>query len=495
MNDTITAIATAHGIGSIAIIRISGDRAHHIAKTLTHKKIFSPRHATLSNIYNGSGELIDEAIVIYFKGPYSFTAEDIVEIQCHGGFIVAQSILKATLEAGARLAEAGEFSKRAFFNGRIDLSEAEAIAQLIEAKSEDAAKILASQMKGSLKEYIENIRDEIIHILAYSEVSIDYAEEDLPQDLIEQMQGKLKQLHNTLERTLLASKAREGLMQGFRVCIVGKPNVGKSSLLNALLHYNRAIVSDIAGTTRDTIEEQVKIGTHLIRIVDTAGIREASDEIEQIGIERSLEAITQSDIAGTTRDTIEEQVKIGTHLIRIVDTAGIREASDEIEQIGIERSLEAITQSDIVIALFDGSRAYDSEDEEILSLIEHNRDNKKIIFVKNKIDLKEKFSSSITFDLELNSKESVDALVRILQNIMDTSNASDEIMLISQRQISAVESTMRNIEEALEPLQNQELEIFSFCLNEAIKEIASITRPFENDEMLDKMFGSFCLGK
>ncbi len=444
MNDTITAIATAHGIGSIAIIRISGDRAHHIAKTLTHKKIFSPRHATLSNIYNGSGELIDEAIVIYFKGPYSFTAEDIVEIQCHGGFIVAQSILKATLEAGARLAEAGEFSKRAFFNGRIDLSEAEAIAQLIEAKSEDAAKILASQMKGSLKEYIENIRDEIIHILAYSEVSIDYAEEDLPQDLIEQMQGKLKQLHNTLERTLLASKAREGLMQGFRVCIVGKPNVGKSSLLNALLHYNRAIVSDIAGTTRDTIEEQVKIGTHLIRIVDTAGIREASDEIEQIGIERSL---------------------------------------------------EAITQSDIVIALFDGSRAYDSEDEEILSLIEHNRDNKKIIFVKNKIDLKEKFSSSIAFDLELNSKESVDALVKILQNIMDTSNASDEIMLISQRQISAVENTMRNIEEALEPLQNQELEIFSFCLNEAIKEIASITRPFENDEMLDKMFGSFCLGK
>ena len=444
MNDTITAIATAHGIGSIAIIRISGDRAHHIAKTLTHKKIFSPRHATLSTIYNANDELIDEAIVIYFKGPYSFTAEDIVEIQCHGGFIVAQSILKSTLEAGARLAEAGEFSKRAFFNGRIDLSEAEAIAQLIEAKSEDAAKILASQMKGSLKEYIENIRDEIIHILAYSEVSIDYAEEDLPQDLIEQMQGKLKQLHNTLERTLLASKAREGLMQGFRVCIVGKPNVGKSSLLNALLHYNRAIVSDIAGTTRDTIEEQVKIGTHLIRIVDTAGIREASDEIEQIGIERSL---------------------------------------------------EAITQSDIVIALFDGSRAYDSEDEEILSLIEHNRDNKKIIFVKNKIDLKEKFSSSIAFDLELNSKESVDALVKILQNIMDTSNASDEIMLISQRQISAVESTMRNIEEALEPLQNQELEIFSFCLNEAIKEIASITRPFENDEMLDKMFGSFCLGK
>ena len=444
MNDTITAIATAHGIGSIAIIRISGDKAYDIAQTLTHKDTFSPRHATLSNIYNHDNELIDEAIVIYFKGPYSFTAEDIVEIQCHGGFIVAQSILKATLQAGARLAEAGEFSKRAFFNGRIDLSEAEAIAQLIEAKSEDAAKILASQMKGSLKEYIEKIRDEIIHILAYSEVSIDYAEEDLPQDLIEQIQNKLQALHKSLESTLLASKAREGLMQGFRVCIVGKPNVGKSSLLNALLHYNRAIVSEIAGTTRDTIEEQVKIGTHLIRIVDTAGIREASDEIEQIGIERSL---------------------------------------------------EAIIQGDIVIALFDGSREFDSEDEQILSLIEQNAQNKKVIFVKNKIDLKEKFSCDITFDLELNSKENVDSLVKVLENIMDTTNTSDEIMLISQRQISAVQSTLQNIEEALEPLQDQELEIFSFHLNEAIKEIASITRPFENDEMLDKMFGSFCLGK
>ncbi len=444
MNDTITAIATAHGIGSIAIIRISGDRAYDIAKTLSHKETFSPRYATLTNIYNQNKELLDEAIVIYFKAPYSFTAEDVIEIQCHGGFIVAQSILKTVLAAGARLAEAGEFSKRAFFNGRIDLSEAEAIAQLIEAKSEDAAKILASQMKGSLKEYIENIRDEIIHILAYSEVSIDYAEEDLPEDLIEQIQNKLHQLHGSLEHTLLASKAREGLMQGFRVCIVGKPNVGKSSLLNALLHYNRAIVSDIAGTTRDTIEEQVKIGTHLIRIVDTAGIREASDEIERIGIERSL---------------------------------------------------EAITQSDIVIALFDGSREFDSEDEQILSLVEKNTQNKEVIFIKNKIDLPEKFLSSIKFDLELNSKENVDSLVQILQNIMDTTNSSDEIMLISQRQISAVQMTLQNIEEALEPLKDQELEIFSFHLNEAIKEIASITRPFENDEMLDKMFGSFCLGK
>jgi len=444
-SDTIAAIATANGIGSIAIIRLSGDDALQIAKKLSHKESFSPRYATLTNIYNAHNELIDEAIVIYFKGPHSFTGEDVVEIQCHGGFIVAQSILKASLEAGARLANAGEFSKRAFFNGRIDLSEAEAIAQLIEAKSEDAAKILAAQMKGSLKEFIEQVRDEIIHILAYSEVTIDYAEEDLPEDLVAQIQAKLDELYKLLNKTLQASKSREGLMQGFRVAIVGKPNVGKSSLLNALLNYNRAIVSDIAGTTRDTIEEQVKIGSHLIRIVDTAGIREADDEIERIGIERSL---------------------------------------------------EAIEQSDIVVALFDGSREADDEDREIAKLIRESGADKELIIIKNKVDLPQKFAlEGIEFDLELNSKDDVSALIERLQDIMDRSNSSDEIMLISSRQISAVEATMQNIKEAYEPLEDQELEIFSFHLNEAVKEMASITRPFENDEMLDKMFGSFCLGK
>jgi len=443
--DTICAIATANGIGSIAIIRLSGDRALEIAKILTKKEILTPRYATLTNVYNSKNELIDESIAIFFKAPHSFTAEDVVEIQCHGGFIVAQSILKASLDAGARLATAGEFSKRAFFNGRIDLSEAEAIAQLIEAKSEDAAKILASQMKGSLKEYIEQVRDDIIHILAYSEVTIDYAEEDLPEDLVEQIQAKLDDLTKSLHSTLIASKSREGLMQGFRVAIIGKPNVGKSSLLNRLLNYNRAIVSNIAGTTRDTIEEQVKIGTHLIKIVDTAGIRDANDEIEKIGIERSL---------------------------------------------------EAIEQSDIVLALFDNSRELDSEDKQILSLIEKNSQNKHIKYIKNKIDLESKLEDkTIQFDLELNSNENVDTLIHLLENIMDTTESSDEIMLISQRQISAVENTLSNIEEASIPLQDQELEIFSFHLNEAIKEMASITRPFENDEMLDKMFGSFCLGK
>ena len=442
--DTIAAIATAHGVGSIAIVRLSGDAALEIAKKLTHKDSFNPRYATLTNLYDANDELIDEAIVIYFKAPHSFTAEDVVEFQCHGGMIVAQSILKAALAAGARLAEPGEFSKRAFFNGRIDLSEAEAIAKLIEAQSEDAAKILAKQIKGELKEYIEQVRDEIIHILAYSEVSIDYAEEDLPEDILQQIEEKLNTLKTSLQKTLRASKSREGLMQGFKVSIIGKPNVGKSSLLNALLNYERAIVSDIAGTTRDTIEEQVRIGSHLIRIVDTAGIREASDEIERIGIERSK---------------------------------------------------EAIEQSDIVIALFDASREADAEDREILDMIDRYAKEKKVIYVKNKIDLPQKFDLDITFDVEVNAKKSVDALIEKLQELLDRSNASDEVMLISTRQIQSVEATIRDIEESFEPLEDGELELFSFWLNEAVKELNSITRPFENDEMLDKMFGSFCLGK
>ncbi len=446
IDDTISAIATANGIGSIAIIRISGAKALEIVKRLSKRESFPPRHATLTNIYDVDKTLIDEAIVIYFEAPYSFTAEHVVEIQCHGGFVVAQSILKATLEAGARVANAGEFSKRAFLNGRIDLSEAEAIAQLIEAKSEDAAKILASQMKGSLKRFVEEVRDDLLHILAFSEVSIDYAEEDLPEDLLLQIKAKLEELHKLLRRTLQASKSREGLMQGFRVAIIGKPNVGKSSLLNALLNFDRAIVSDIAGTTRDTVEEQVKIGSHVIRMVDTAGIREAKDDIERIGIERSL---------------------------------------------------EAIKESDIVVALFDSSRVADDEDREIVRLVELSRqENKDVLVVKNKIDLEEKFSlDTLAFDIELNSKGDVTSLIKALENMMNRSNHSDEIMLISTRQISAVKQTMKSIEESFMPLEDQELELFSFHLNEAVKEMTAITRPFENDEMLEKMFGSFCLGK
>lgn len=447
MHDTIVAVATAYGIGSIAIIRLSGKNALSIASVLSGNGQLKPRYAALRSLYNEKNELIDEAIVLYFQGPKSFTGEDVVEFQCHGGSVVAEEVVRACLEQGARLAEPGEFSKRAFFNGRIDLSQAEAIARLIEAKSEDAAKILAKQMKGSLKDYVEEVRDQLLEILAYSEVTIDYAEEDLPEDLVDQMVERLERIHARLSKTLQASESRRGLMQGFRVAIVGKPNVGKSSLLNALLDYNRAIVSDIAGTTRDTVEEQVRIGTHLIRMVDTAGIREASDEIERIGIERSM---------------------------------------------------EAVEQSDIVIALFDGSREADTEDERILDLIGRYAPHKKIVTVINKSDLEQRFDAARLEShapVSMSCKEDTSRLIDALRSIMDADNATDDMMLISTRQIDAVRQTRREIDEAKEPLLEQELEIFSFHLNRAIHAVSSISRPFEHDEMLDKMFGSFCLGK
>ncbi|MDX9813570.1 MAG: tRNA uridine-5-carboxymethylaminomethyl(34) synthesis GTPase MnmE [Sulfurimonas sp.] len=442
-NETIVAIATASGVGSIAIVRISGNDSYAIAQKLTKAKTLDPRYAKLTNIYAKDGSLLDEAIVIYFKAPHSFSGEDIVEIQCHGGYIVATSILEAALDYGARVALAGEFSKRAFLNGRIDLTQVEAIAALIEAKSLDAQKVLANQLKGELGKYVDGVRDEIISILAHSEVIIDYAEEDLPQDLATQIEQKLKVLDKNLTKTLRVSESRAGLMQGFRVAIVGKPNVGKSSLLNQLLSYDRAIVSDIAGTTRDTIEESLRIGSHLVKIVDTAGIREASDTIEQIGIQRSR---------------------------------------------------EAIEHCDIIVALFDNSREFDKEDRELLELLDGQA--KEIIFVKNKIDLPAKFlDSNITFDISLNAKSSVEELLDRLELIMNKTNTSDEIMLISTRQIEAIKSATSSIQNSYEHLFSGELELFSFMLLEAIKSLTSITKSYDNEEVLDKMFSSFCLGK
>lgn len=447
MNETIAAIATANGVGSISILRLSGDRSLKIALQLSKRADLQPRYATLTSLHHNDGTLIDEAIVIYFQAPRSFTGEEVVEFQCHGGYVVAESLLRAVLSEGARLAEPGEFSKRAFLNGRLDLTQAEATAALIEAKSDDAARILARQMKGELRGYIEGIRDALLEILAYSEVVIDYAEEDLPPDVVEQIEVKLERIKATLTKTLESSRRRSGLMQGFRVAIIGKPNVGKSSLLNALLDYERAIVSDIAGTTRDTIEEQVRIGTHLIRLVDTAGIRNASDEIERIGIERSI---------------------------------------------------SAIENADVVIALFDSSREIDDEDRAIMDLIERYRDEKPFICILNKSDLPQAFDASVIehySPIRLSCKQDTQVLVDELSALMDQENNGEEMMLISQRQISATENAVRAIEEAHEPLRDGELEFFSFHINAAIRSVASISRPYELDEMFDKMFGQFCLGK
>lgn len=441
---TIVAIATANGIGSISIVRISGVNALEIATKISKKTTFQPRLATLSYLYDFNNEIIDEALVLYFKAPFSFTGEDVVEFQCHGGVAIANMLVNEVLKYGARIANPGEFSKRAFFNNKIDLTKAEAISKIIEARSEDAVKLLARQLKGELTHFVNEIREDLLFMLAYTEVSIDYAEDDLPKDIFEQIKNKMEKIIVKLSNTLDASRRREGMIEGFKVAIIGKPNVGKSSLLNKLLNYDRAIISDIAGTTRDTIEESVKIGTHIIKIVDTAGIRDASDVIEKIGIEKSI---------------------------------------------------QAINEADIVIALFDNSKICDDEDEKIIQLIEQNS-NKQILKVLNKSDLQNQFDKTkIDNFIELSTKENINPLIKKIEIILDSNTHSDEMSLISKRQILSVENTLYNINLSINPLNSGELEFFAHYITEALEQISSITRPYENDQMLDVMFGEFCLGK
>ena len=443
-DETIVAIATANGVGSISIVRVSGPAALSIAKKISKKDDFQPRLATLATLYNTQNEPIDEALVLYFKNPYSFTGEDIVEFQCHGGVAISNIIMNEVMNHGARLAEPGEFSKRAFLNNKIDLSKAEAIAKIIEARSEDAVKLLAKQLKGELTAFVNDIREDLLFMLAYTEVNIDYAEEDLPEDIYEQIQDKLDRIIGKLTSTLEASKRREGLIEGFKVAIIGKPNVGKSSLLNKLLNFDRAIISDIAGTTRDTIEESVRIGTHIIKIVDTAGIREASDVIEQIGIEKSL---------------------------------------------------EAVEEADIVISLFDNSKPLDAEDQKILSILEETQKEK--IVVLNKSDLASQFEQSNLPEgfISLSTKEDISPLINAVETILDNNTHGDDMTLISKRQVDAVDKTLYHIYQSTTPLQTGELEFFAHHINEALENISLITRPYEHDQMLDIMFGSFCLGK
>jgi len=442
--DTIVAIATANGIGSISIVRLSGNDALTIAKKISKRTTLKPRYAKLSQLYDKDDELIDEALLIYFQNPSSFTGEDIVEFQCHGGVAISNIVLETCIKYGARIANPGEFSKRAYLNNKIDLSQAQAISKMIEAKSEDAVKLLARQLKGELSNFVDEIRKDLLFMLAYTEVNIDYAEEDLPKDIFEQIKEKLDFTQVKLENTLEASRRREGLIEGFKVAIVGKPNVGKSSLLNKLLNFNRAIVSDIAGTTRDTIEESIRIGTHIIKIVDTAGIREASDEIEKIGIEKSK---------------------------------------------------EAIEQSDIVVALFDGSREFDDEDKKILDIV--NTTDKQTIVIITKADLIQKINLSELNDsyLTLNTKVDISPLIKKLEMILNQNTSGDDITLISKQQIVEVENTLLNIQKAYTPLNSGELEFFAHYINEAIENISNITRPYEHSQMLDIMFGEFCLGK
>ncbi|EAI3985745.1 TPA: tRNA uridine-5-carboxymethylaminomethyl(34) synthesis GTPase MnmE [Campylobacter jejuni] len=442
MSDTIAAIATAHGVGSISIVRLSGERALEFALKLSHKTKLTPRHATFTKLFNQNNEIIDEAIMIYFKAPYSFTGEDIVEFQTHGGFSVSEVLLEELVSLGARLALAGEFSKRACLNGKMTPLKALNIQDLILSKSALAAKIIARNMQGNLGKLLEKIRTDLVKTLAFVETSIDYADDDLPSDLLEQISTMCEENSKILKEIYTLSQSKKGLIEGFKIAIIGKPNVGKSSLLNALLSYERAIVSDIAGTTRDTIEESFKLGTHLLRIIDTAGIRESKDVIEQIGVALS------------------------------------------------KKSLE---DADIILAVFDASRVQDKEDEKIFDLLANT--DKKIFWILNKSDLENVFKNTQNKNfIKLSAQKDITLLKEELQNYFNSFD-SEGIMVSSLDLINACKISSEAIFRAKGLLEESSLELFAFELNLAINELARFTKDFQRDEILDEMFGNFCLGK
>lgn len=467
LDSTIVGISTASGLGAIAIVRLSGARALEIALALSHRAALTPRHATLSYVYDSASKPIDQTILLYFKAPQSYSGEDICEIHCHGGAVCARLVVERTLELGAVCARSGEFTKRAFLNGRIDLAQAQAVAGLINAQSASAAQILVRQLQGEVSVFVEQVRERLIELLAYSEANIDYSE-DLDEDTSLAMSQKIESLHHFLQVVQRDSVHRAGAIEGFRLCIVGKPNVGKSSLLNALVAFDRAIISPLAGTTRDTIEESLYIH--------------------------------------------------GT-LVRLIDTAGIRHSEDNIEQIGIERSIAAMESSNIIIALFDSSRALDSEDYAILEILKA-QENAYVLIVLNKSDMPSaldlqsralltqtlhtlprqispkllEISSKCGKDEEfahLNPHKVFDAIAKVLEN----EQQSDALILSSNYQLTQIQSTLDALTQARQKLQSGELELFSYHINEAISAISAISKPYEYTQMLDAMFGSFCLGK
>lgn len=455
MSDTIAAISTPPGEGGIGIIRVSGEASFDImGKVFTGatKKI-EPRHVYYGTAVGSDGREIDEVICIYMKAPHTYTCEDVVEFQAHGGMISTKRILRSVLDAGARMAEPGEFTKLAFLNGRLDLTQAEAVIDLIKAKSEVPHDIAVSQLEGRLGGEVREIRAEMIDTLAQMAVNIDFPDEDIEQvaydSFIEELSGDAKRVRKLIETADTGRIAREGI----KGVIVGRPNVGKSSLMNELLGEGRVIVTDIPGTTRDTIEEMASLA--------------------------------------------------GLPLV-LVDTAGIRDASDEIEKIGIVRSKQELRAADIVILVIDGSEALKPEDLEIIDSVK----NKKVLAVLNKKDL----GSVVTFeDIQdkLGDAAVISTSLKKHGNGFDT--ISEELhkmitggdirseqgnIITNERHTAALKNAERSLLSAVDLLKRDEpLEIAEIDAHSACDSLGEILGETAGEEVLDAVFSKFCLGK
>lgn len=455
--DTICAISTAIGEGGIAIIRVSGDKSLNIVskifkskngKDIKDMKTYTMRYGHIIDI--NTDELIDEVIISYMKGPRSFTAEDTVEINCHGGVTSTNKVLETVIKAGARLAEPGEFTKRAFLNGRIDLSQAEAVMDLITAKTELAMKSALMQSNGSLSQRINKLNEYLLNVLALIEYAVDFTEDDEEIDptIPIRVRESLEKAYEDIEKLLKSADEGKIIRDGLSLAIVGKPNVGKSSLLNVLLKEKRAIVTDIAGTTRDVIEEYI-----------------------------NLDGIP----------------------VKIIDTAGIRETEDIVEKIGVEKSREKIDEADLVLLVLDSSRELDKEDTEIIEAIK----NKKSIILLNKIDLDNKIDSSILNNFEniikISAKEDIgiDGLKNEIKNMFFSGKIDSESLIISNsRHKQALIRAGENCNEALIRLKNNEyLDLISIFVTAALKALGEITGSELEEDLVSKIFKEFCCGK
>jgi len=455
-NDTIAAISTSQGQAGIGIVRLSGKYALEAAgkiffvKDGTKPKQFKSYTMRYGWIKDKDGQVIDEAILSVMRAPRSYTKEDIVEINCHGGIVSLRKVLDRVLENGVRLAEPGEFTKRAFLNGRIDLAQAEAVLDIISAKTDSALKISTEQLKGALSHSINRMRKGLLDSLAILEANIDFPDEDIETANKTQIDCKLNKAHNELKNILDASYAGRVLREGIHVVICGKPNVGKSSLLNALLKQERSIVTPIAGTTRDTIEE----------IIDIKGIP-----------------------------------------VRIVDTAGIIEPRDLVERKAIQRSKKHIALADLVILVFDGSRKLDTQD----LMLMRNLKGKPVIAMVNKIDLKQKIEKDklkkyFQHILEISAKKfkNIGILEKAIVDAVHAGRvkASEHVLVSNSRHIAILKAAEKFIAEARVSLDNNlSLELVSQDIKDAIGCFDDIIGKRFSEDLLEKIFSEFCIGK
>lgn len=447
MSQTIVALATPTGRSGIGVVRLSGDAALSIASGLwANDGELSPRKASLRQLIDPrTSETIDEALITYFKAPNSFTGEDVVEISCHGSPVLLRQTIDLCLAEGARLADAGEFSLRALANGRMDLAEVEAIRDLIDAQSTAAARQAVRQMRGELSRQLQPLKDDLLNVIVVLESALEFVEDDLPQMQLERVSITLREIAAEASKLAATFKAGHLLRDGLRVAIVGRPNVGKSSLFNALLGNERAIVTDIAGTTRDQLHERFTIG----------------------------------DVP-----------------ISLIDTAGLRETTDTVESIGVERARSVMADADLIIVMLDASDEITAEDEEILASV---RDLDHLI-VLNKIDKPDAQPNVLGRDAIRISAKTGEGLDRlrsaILQRFAVEEMSSAGFLITDARHHDLLSRATQEIETSLTQLnERRSEEIVLIGLHNALRYLGEITGETTTEDMLTRIFSTFCIGK